>query len=97
MPGDGDLYVFGDSDDGEWVSPRPAGDVVTELVTETTDLSEDDIDDLDAYVDRSELAAHLDGDPDEPLSFDVEGHEIVVDPDGTVDVDPDGTVDVDPA
>jgi hypothetical protein len=71
MPGDGDLYVFsdeGDDEDGDWVSPRPVEAVVVELVTEETDVSEDEIDELDAY-------------------FDVEGHEIVVDTDGTVSFD----------
>jgi hypothetical protein len=88
MPGDGDLYVFGESDDGEWVSPRPAEEVVIELVTEATDLSAGDIDDIDVYVDTDDLAAHLDGDPSEPLTFAVEGHGVAVDTDGTVDVDP---------
>jgi len=87
MTGDEDLYVFGESDDGEWVNPQPAEEVVTELVTEATDLSDDDIDDLDTYVDREELAVHLDGNPSEPFTFTVEGHEVVVDRDGTVDVD----------
>jgi len=87
MTGDGDLYVFGEHDDGDWVSPRPAGEVVTELVTEATDLSDDDIDDLDAYVDRDEFAAHLDGDPGEPFTFTVEDHEVLVGTDGTVDID----------
>jgi hypothetical protein len=90
MPGDGDLYVFsaeGDEDDGEWVSPRPVGAVVVELVTDETDLSEDDIDDIETYVDRDDLAAHLDGDPSDPLTFAVEGHDVVIDPDGTVSVD----------
>jgi len=88
MSGDGDLYVFGDHDEGEWVSPRPVGVVVAELLAESTDLSEDDVDDLEAYVDRDELAAHIEGDADEPLTFPVEGHEVIVAPDGTVDVDP---------
>ncbi|MEF8851203.1 MAG: HalOD1 output domain-containing protein [Haloarculaceae archaeon] len=88
MPGDGDLYVFSaEGDDGRWVSPRPVEAVVVDLVTAETDVSEDDVDDLDAYVDRDDLAAHLDGDPTEPLTFTVEGHDVVVDPDGTVSVD----------
>jgi len=89
MPGDGDLYVFsaeGD-EDGEWVSPRPVGAVVAELVTGETDLSEGDLDEIDAYVDRDDLAAHLDGDPSDPLTFTVEGHEVAIDPDGTVSVE----------
>jgi hypothetical protein len=91
MPGDGALYVFsaeGDEDDGEWVSPRPVESVVAELVTDETDLSEAEVDELDAYVDHDDLAAHLDGDPDDPLTFAVEGHDVVIDPDGTVSVEP---------
>jgi hypothetical protein len=88
MTGDGDLYVLSEDDEGEWVTPHPVETVVVDLVTGATELSEDDLNDLETYVDRDDLAAHLDGDSTEPLTFDVEGHDIVVDPDGTVDVDP---------
>lgn len=88
-----ELYVLspgGDEDEsGEWVSPRPVDDVVVEALTTETDLSSDDLEDLEAYVDRDALAAHLDGEPaDEPLTFAVEGHEVSVAPDGAVEVDP---------
>ena len=88
MTGDGDLYVLSEDDEGEWVTPRPVETVVVDLVTGATELSEDDLNDLKTYVDRDDLAAHLDGDSAESLTFAVEGHDIVVDPDGTVDIDP---------
>ena len=88
MAGDGDLYVLSEDKEEEWVSPRPVETVVADLVTGATDLAEGDLDDLETYVDRDDLAAHLDGDSAESLTFAVEGHDIVVDPDGTVDIDP---------
>jgi hypothetical protein len=91
MPAHGELYVFGpggeDGGDSGWVSPRPVEEVVIEVVTDATDLSADDIDALEDYADRTALADHLDGEPaDDPLTFDVEGHEVSVAPDGTVAV-----------
>lgn len=91
MPANGDLYVFSSGEtgdgDGEWVSPRPVDEVVVDVVTSETDLTADDIESLEAYVDRDDLAAHLDGEPEaEPLTFSVEGHDVVVEPDGTVHV-----------
>lgn len=92
MPADGDRYVISHGGEGDatgWVSPRPVDDVVLDAVTTATDLSADDLDDLDAYVDPADLAAQFDGDPgDEPLTFAVEDHTVAVAPDGTVDVDP---------
>jgi hypothetical protein len=92
MPVDGDLYVLrpgGDGDDEEWVSPRPIDEVVVESLTAATDLDADDVGDLDSYVDRDDLAAHLTDETDERLSFDVEGHDVAVATDGTVEVDAD--------
>jgi len=92
MAADGELYVLGPgegAEDGEeWVSPRPVDEVVVDVLTDATGLSADDLDDLETYVDHGELATHLDGDRDGPLSFEVEGHDVVVAADGTVDVDP---------
>ncbi|PSQ00619.1 hypothetical protein BRC92_12030 [Halobacteriales archaeon QS_4_69_31] len=91
MPADGDLYVLGPGGDGDgsekWVSPRPVDEVVVDVLTDETELSADEIDDLDAYVDRDDLAASLDGETEvDTLRFEVEGHEVVVETDGTVDV-----------
>jgi len=89
MPADGGLYVFGGgAADGEWVSPRPVGEAVADAVTATSDLTTDEIDDLEAYVDPADLAAHLDGEADEAFTFTVEGHTVAGTPAGTVEVDP---------
>lgn len=92
MAANKDLYVLstGESEDesGEWVSPRPVDEVVVDLVTDTTGLSSDDLEDLDEYVDRDDLATHLAGEPaEDALTFTVEGHDVTVEPDGTVDLD----------
>lgn len=87
------LYVFcsGDGNGGEgdeWLQPRPIERAVVDLVTGATGLTDDDLDDLDAYVDRSEVARVLDGDAGGSLTFAVEGHAVTVASDGTIDVDP---------
>lgn len=75
----------GDVGDDEWVSPEPADEVITDDVVAAGDLEPDDIEALSTYVDLSELSAVLDGADDE-ISFAVEGHDVVVRSDGTVDV-----------
>ncbi|WP_335998878.1 HalOD1 output domain-containing protein [Halorientalis halophila] len=90
---DGEVYVLrpdeaGDTDDeAAWVSPQPVSRVVLGAVADAADADVDDFDDLDAYVDRDDLAAVLDGDADE-ITFAVEDHDVTVDADGDVDVDP---------
>jgi len=74
-----------DVGDDEWVSPEPAGEVITADVVAAGDLEPDDVDTLSAYVDLSDLAAVLEGEDDE-ISFSVEDHDVVVRSDGTVDV-----------
>jgi|AntDeeMetagen681_2_1112603.scaffolds.fasta_scaffold39905_1 hypothetical protein len=69
----------------EWISPEPADDVIAEAVAAAGDLSPDDVDDLSTYVDVSALAAVLEGE-DEEITFSVEGHDVVVASDGSIDV-----------
>jgi hypothetical protein len=82
---DGTVYMMSPSGEEEWMSPKPAETVVTEAVTGATDLSDEDIDDLESYVDLGDLRAVLDGDEDE-LTFEVEGHDVTVTGDGDIDV-----------
>jgi hypothetical protein len=82
---DGTVYIMSPSGDEEWVSPMPAGAAVTEAVTGATDLSDEDVDDLESYVDLGDLRAVLDGDEDE-VTFEVEGNDVTVTADGDIDV-----------
>jgi hypothetical protein len=82
---DGEMYIMSPSGDEDWVSPTPAGAAVAEAVSEATDVSAEEIDDIEAYVDPADLRAVLDGD-DENVTFDVEGHDVTVTADGDIDV-----------
>lgn len=82
---DGEMYIMSPSGDEEWVSPTPAGAAVAEAVSESTDVSSEDIDDLGAYVDPGNVRAVLDG-SDENVTFEVEGHDVTVTADGDIDV-----------
>jgi hypothetical protein len=93
MPVNDDLYVLapGEGDEGgdDWVSPRPIDDGVAAAVAAETDLDFDDVDDLEGYVDPEEVAAVVESDGDETVTFTVEGHDVVVDASGHVRVDAD--------
>ena len=71
----------------DWVSPEPASDVITEAITEATDLGADDIDALEAYVDSESLRAVVAEGTTESLTFAVEGHDVTVTAGGDVSVD----------
>ncbi|MFC7132855.1 MULTISPECIES: HalOD1 output domain-containing protein [Salinibaculum] len=81
---DGAVYILQESEDEEWVRPTPAWTAIVEAVTGATDLDADRLDDAEAYVDLTALAAALDA--GEQLQFSVEGHDVTVGPDGTIDV-----------
>lgn len=87
---DGTVYMIrGGTDEGTddgWRSPAPADEILTEAIAAATDLTADDIGDIESYVDAAALRAVVgDGDDDE-VSFDVEGHTVTVRRDGGVDV-----------
>jgi hypothetical protein len=82
---EGEVYVLREGDD-EWVRPTPVEAAIVETLTGRTDLDPDDIDDLDAYVDREELSALLDGEREDDLSFEVQNHRITVDGAGNITV-----------
>lgn len=87
---EGTVYMIRDRGvDGsdEWVSPEPAGDVITDAVIEGTNLDAGDIDDLDAYVDRESLRAVIVDETEDSVTFPVEGHDVTVSSDGAVEVD----------
>jgi hypothetical protein len=93
MPATEDLYVLapGEGEEGTdgWVSPKPIDEAVEAAVTDATDLQAEDLDDVESYVDLEAVAALLDGDGEgESLTFDVEGHDVVVDGGGHIEVDP---------
>jgi hypothetical protein len=92
---DGEVYILrpdeagdGDDDEDAWVTPQPASDVILQEVADEVDADADDFDDLDEYVDLSDLAAVFDGEnPDEDaITFDVVDHEVTVDESGDIHV-----------
>ncbi len=85
-PEEGEVYLMSEGDDGEWVSPTPADTAVRDAVAESTDLDADDLDDLDEYVDLDDLRDLLAGDDGE-ITFEVEGHDVTITADGTIDVE----------
>lgn len=87
-PEDGDVYVMSEEDEGEeWVSPTPVGIAVRDALADATDLEADDLDALEAYADMDDLRELLEGGGDEAVSFEVEGHDVTVQPDGEIDVE----------
>lgn len=81
----GELYVLREGD-GEWEQPIPVREVVFERLEAEGGLSPDTLADFSTYVDKAELAAVLDGEGDEQLSFSVEGHTVTVTADGEITV-----------
>lgn len=86
----GQVYILQGADDAgtdepDWVSPRPVGDVVTDAVVAASDLDAADLDDLEEYVDREDLEAVLRG-PETEVTFSVEGHAVTLTDNGDVDV-----------
>ena len=83
---DGDVYIMREGDDGEWVSPRPALEVISEAIADSTDLDDGDLEDLESHVDMAALRGVLNGDDGE-LAFEIEDVEVTVDGDGQVEVE----------
>lgn len=82
---DGEVYIMSEAGDEEWVSPTPARTAIPDAVADATDLEDDDIDDIEEYVDLPALREVLDGGEDE-LTFTIEGHKVTVTDDGDIDV-----------
>jgi hypothetical protein len=79
------MYIMEKTEGEEWVSPTPARAAIVEAVTAQTDLDEDDLDDLDSYVDPERLRAVIEGEKGS-VTFSVEGHEVTVDTEGTIEL-----------
>lgn len=79
-----EVYIMSDDDDEEWVSPTPARTAIVEAVTAATEMTEDDLDDVESYVDLAALGGALDD--GDSHTFSVEGHDVTVDPGGDIDV-----------
>jgi len=82
----GTVYMIRGHDDDEWVSPEPAEAVITEALFDATDLTEDDIDYIGAYVDAAKLRAVVGDGDDDNITFDVEVSEVTVTAGGDVTV-----------
>ena len=82
----GTVYMIRGHDEDEWVSPEPAEAVITEALFDATDLTDDDIDYIGAYVDAAKLRAVVGDGDDDSITFDVEGNEVTVTAGGDVTV-----------
>jgi hypothetical protein len=69
-----------------WVTPEPAELVIVEEVLAATDLPRAAIEPLEEHVNFEALEMVLEGDDEGVLTFDVDGHEITVAHDGSVEV-----------
>lgn len=83
---DREMYLLHDEGVDGWLRPQPAREAIVDAVTGATDLTADDVGNLEDYVDESTLRELLDGDEDGPISFEVEGQEITVDSTGNVTI-----------
>lgn len=84
-PDNGEVYILQGTGEEEWVRPTPARTAIAEAVTAATDLTADDLNDIDVYVDLAALGAALDD--GDAHTFTVEGHEVTVDPSGDIAVE----------
>ncbi|WP_324756193.1 HalOD1 output domain-containing protein [Haloarcula montana] len=81
----GTVYLLQDDDDDGWETPVPADEVITNAVLAATDLTVEEVGDIEQYVDEETLRGVVnDG---EPETFTVEGHTVTVSADGRVDVE----------
>jgi len=83
---EGTVYIIQGHDGDEWLSPEPAEAVITEAVFDATDLTSEDIDPVDTYVDTSELRAVVGDGRDDSITFDIEGNTVTVTAGGDVSI-----------
>jgi hypothetical protein len=74
------------TDEGGWEQPVPVGRAIVEAVTNVTDLAEEDLDDLSTYVDTHRIVRLLETDTTDPVSFEIEGHDVTLHADGGIHV-----------
>lgn len=88
---DGTVYMMrGSPDDGEadeWVSPEPADEVITDAIVAATELTADEVGEIERYVDAADLRAVVGDGEEATVTFTVEGHEVTVTADGDVEID----------
>lgn len=83
-PDTGNVYIMTGDGEGEWVRPTPAKTAIVDAVTAATDLTVDDLADVETYVDLAELAAAL----EEQTAYTavVEGYDVTIQPSGEIAV-----------
>jgi hypothetical protein len=84
---EGTVYMIRDQQSDDWVSPKPASEVIIDSVLEATDLSADDIASLDTYIDSESLREVVVNGTEESVTFTIEGHDVTVTADSAVSVD----------
>lgn len=80
------VYVVAVDENG-WEWRLPVEDAVLNAVMSATDLSISDVDSLQEYVDTSVVEAAPGTDGSVSFSFDIEGHDVTLQPDGNVHID----------
>jgi hypothetical protein len=75
------------TDEGGWEKPIPISRAIVTAVTNVTDLTEDELDDLSAYVETHRIVRLLETDQTDPVSFEVEGHAVTLHADGGIHVE----------
>jgi hypothetical protein len=75
------------TDDGGWEQPIPISRAIVRAVTNVTDLGEDDLADLSTYVETHRIVRLLETDATDPVSFEVEGHDVTLHADGGIHVE----------
>lgn len=82
-----EIYIMQDDEDQEgWVRPTRASVAILETVAAKTNSDRDHFDELESYLDLEELDAVLRSDEGNPYEFTIEGHDVMVAPDGEVTV-----------
>lgn len=82
----GEVYIMSAVGDEEWVSPTPVQTAIREAVIDATALTDDEIDNIESYVEMEALRAVLAGEDDE-LTVTVEDHEVTVTSDDDITVE----------
>ena len=75
------------TDEGGWEQPVPVDRAIVDAITNVTDLTEEDLADLSAYVDTHRIVRLLETDATDPVSFEVEGHDVTLHADGGIHVE----------
>lgn len=86
MGSEKEVYIMRDDTDEEWVRPTPARTAIVDVLTEETDLTAGEIEDVTSSLNLDELRAVLETGNAEEFSFRIEDHEVRVETSGDITV-----------